>query len=81
MEKWSKIKIEAGIFMPPPARGGRSCSYPFQNMRFGDSFFMLSPGDSSAKALRSSAYRYGKRYGKKYTVRKEKDGFRCWRIE
>jgi len=64
-----EFKIEKGIEIPD----GWS-KYPFSKMEVGDSFFVKTKSGKSA-------YMYSKRHGMRFTVRKEGDGFRIWRIE
>ena len=65
------IKVESNIPLP--------IKYPFANMRMGDSF--LLPEGVNRIAVAVAASRYGRSNNKKFTVRKTKDGFRCWRTE
>jgi hypothetical protein len=58
--------------VPVPERYTR---YPFHQMKVGDSFY------SSSSTVTSAAFRHGTLYNKKFTVRKEGDGLRVWRIK
>lgn len=66
-----------------------SRSYPFADMKVGDSFEAVPAGeqhDLSRKALRervsSAAHRYGRRFGRSFRVLTLEDkSVRCWRIE
>jgi hypothetical protein len=69
------MKIEKGI-LPPEARAGRREIYPFSQMQIGDSFYSEAARENVANA----AYGYGKRHGQKFSVLRDGDGFRCWRI-
>lgn len=65
------INIEKNI---PITADGNSL-YPFQCMDVGDSFFVVREG-----RVRQAAHNYGARTGKKFTVRKQENGVRVWRI-
>lgn len=52
--------------------------YPFAKMEIGDSFYV---DGKNAMRVTSAASVYGKRRKKKFTIRTEGDGKRCWRIE
>lgn len=52
--------------------------YPFDKMIVGDSFAF--PDELSQK-IRCAAWRYGKKNAMKFIVKKQQDGFRCWRVE
>jgi len=65
-----KYKIEKDVPVPTRCRRG---IYPFAKMEIGDSFF--------TEKGTSCATHFGKKYNKKFIVRKEKDGFRIWRIK
>lgn len=74
----SKYKITKDVPIPTTAHSGRQATkYPFPDMEIGDSFFANIP----SQKLSSAAINYGKRYGMRFTVRKEGDGSRVWRIE
>lgn len=60
----------------PTKRSGRISKYPFASMESGDSFFSTSPQYS----VSACASRYGKLHKKKFTVAKEGEGVRCWRV-
>ena len=72
-----KQTIENDHPAPEPSRMGVAI-YPFGGMKVGDSF--KTKGDTRLiNSLRTAAGAYGKRHGKKYTVRVEDGGARCWR--
>lgn len=66
------MKIEKGVPMP---KSGRK-KYPFGQMEVGDSFYT----ENHFRTVAPSACGYGQRHGKKFSVRKEGEGTRCWRI-
>ena len=67
----SKVfKIEENI--PIPVR----TVYPFSDMKIGDSFLVLFDNDKKFRGLHTAA----KRKNIKITIRREKDGYRVWRI-
>ena len=70
----SEFKIEKGV---PHSGLPLKNSYPFGEMAVDDSFFIEV---SQFARLTSAACWYGKRHSKKFSVRKEGDGYRCWRI-
>jgi len=62
-----------------PKYFGRGISYPLQNMEIGDSF--LAP-ITKLKSLYAWCSNYGKKHGKKFTVRTvSPDEVRVWRIK
>jgi hypothetical protein len=63
------IEIEKDVPLPH----GRH-KYPFDEMAVGDSFFAEKV---KAKSLRSIAWRHRP---KQFTIRKEEEGVRCWRV-
>ena len=69
------FKIETGIPVPPGGHD-KNRKYPFATMNVGDSVFVAADPNN---LFRGAAYAYGKANGKKFTVRKMPDGFRCWR--
>lgn len=72
-------KIEKNVPVTTHSKAVRPSQYPFEEMEIGDSFRMPDTKRASVAVL---AGRYGKRVGRKFTVRKQEDGsFRCWRIE
>jgi hypothetical protein len=70
------FKIEKGVPIPAK-RTNRATGYPWGQMEVGDSFY--APGKRSAdfSAYRAAALKHGIRY----TVRKEGDGVRVWRVQ
>ena len=73
------MKIEKGIPVPE-LRLGRRSNYPLAEMEVGESFACEKPHRAEVNRLRQAAYRYGKRHGKKFTVRVSGDEVRCWRV-
>jgi hypothetical protein len=68
-------EIQSGI--PIPA-GRNNNKYPFRAMRIGDSFFAAGIKQSG---ISSVLYAFSKRNPEfRFTVRKEGDGVRVWRI-
>ena len=68
------IEIEKGVSIPP-AKTIRK--YPFHLMEVGDSFF--TPGEK--QILQSLAHFKRRNPDRKFTTRREGDGFRVWRTE
>ena len=66
-----EIKIEAGIPLPPKRH-----TYPFGEMKVGDSFFA-----ENTNSVRQGSARASKETGKKFTCRTVDGGVRAWRIE
>lgn len=80
-----EFKIEKNI---PVARmlSGYKAVYPFPKMEVGDSFLFnegYNPRHAQGQTkVGQAAYRYAKRVGKKFTVRKIESGvYRVWRVE
>lgn len=68
--------IENHVSVP---RRGRRESYPFYDMRIGDSFFIEDA--QNVKNARSAAWVFSKRHpGVKFSCRKSEGGWRLWRI-
>lgn len=65
--------------MPKANAVGRKSKYPFSTMKVGDSVF----GEVATSSLLSSAKNWAKRNSSKFifTVQKEKEGARVWRIK
>lgn len=70
------IGIEKNV--PLPTFGQRKI-YPLKEMEVGDSF--LEDDLTKDNNLRNAASRCGRTYKRKYTVRRDGDGLRCWRTE
>lgn len=67
-----KMEIEKGIELPQ--------RFPFSKMEVGDSFAV--PADIKKTIISTSASVYGRRNGKKFSVRKDALGqLRCWRVK
>ena len=76
------FKIEKRIPIPTPKKTGYG-SYPFADMKVGDSFFVPSSDTFRETRLRvaSAASYYGLRHpGIKFSLRKTDDGIRVWRV-
>ncbi|CAH1657586.1 hypothetical protein CHELA1G11_13031 [Hyphomicrobiales bacterium] len=73
----SGYNIEKNIPMPMP--GGSRRRYPFYELNVGESFH-ISGSEKDMQAVRVAACHYGRRHGRKFTVRAEDEGGRCWRI-
>ena len=74
----SEFKIDKGVPMPKLRGGpGRNPIYPLGDMEVGDSF--LVPGEKRS-SLRSAIQMYGKRYGKRFSLRTVDGGQRVWRL-
>lgn len=77
-----QYKIESGIEAPQTDnRGGK---YPFKLMAVGDSFFVPGSAENINRvALRvaNAAHYAAKRYGFRFTTRRNADGVRVWRVE
>lgn len=70
--------IEKNI--PIPAAYDRVHKWPFANMEVGDSFLVDFSEATRRKLCTASSY-YGKRRGKKFSIRKLDNGIRVWRVE
>lgn len=69
----TRYKIEKGVPIPES-----NAQYPWKEMEVGDSFTVPI---EKKRRLESARYAWGKRYGKKFTVKAEGDKARIWRIE
>lgn len=65
--------IETNVPMPPHGRA----IYPFELLGVGDSFAIREGDDRRAAA---AASQWGKRHGRKLSIRKTANGWRCWRV-
>jgi len=63
--------IERDVAPPPPLQ-----RYPFSDMKIGDSFLTRQPRNRVAAA----ASDYGKRHSKQFSVRRDGEQLRVWRI-
>ena len=70
------IKIEDGIALTKRSIK-RASKYPFAKMEVGQSFY-VEQNNSPSSAVTSFCR---KNAGYKFVTRREKDGFRVWRIE
>ena len=70
------IKIEDGIALTKRSTK-RASKYPFAQMEVGQSFY-VEQSNSPSSAVTSFCR---KNAGYKFVTRREKDGFRVWRIE
>lgn len=72
--------IESGFPIPPAKRGvGRgSTSWPWSDMKVGDSFKV--PRDK-ARSVKVAAVQYAKRHGVAFTSRMIDDELRIWRTK
>ncbi len=70
--------LEKNVAMPARKYStGRNPKYPFALMKVGHSFYAGEPRNRLAAA----ASQNGRRTGKKFSVRAEGKGARCWRVE
>ena len=72
------IKIESGIPVPPKGRP-LAGSFPFDEMKVGDSFALNNARPSTVGYL-AAVFARRQEPKWKFTVRKTADGHRCWRI-
>jgi len=79
------IGIDKNVPIPPRERIIRASKYPFADMQVGDSFFIAlnSNNKKLSRSIPSSLHISVKKMGEDYkiTVRKVKDGIRCWRTQ
>lgn len=83
------MRIESGIPIPSRRRVTAVGTEHFEAMQVGDSIGVPLPKEYRAKPtvwagttrLRNAAYQYGKRTGKKFTVRAMPNEIRLWRVE
>lgn len=73
------IKIERGVPLPSRPTGIYN-SYPFRDMKIGDRIFV--PDSEAGERIRSAASYFSLRNPEyRFTVRREGNGYRAWRIE
>ena len=65
------LRIDKDVPMPT------SKTYPFDNMEVGDSFYYEGPRGRIA----SVSSRHAIRFNKKFCIRSEGNGHRCWRVK
>jgi hypothetical protein len=65
--------IERGLPLPPDAKVG---VYPFGEMEVGDSFLTAV----ARRRVAAAASDYGKRHGRRFSVRQQADGLRVFRV-
>ena len=70
------FKIEKDIKCPEPRT--RNLKYPFDDMKCGDSFAFNS--DIYVRVSATASY-YSKKDNMKFSIRKDGDGYRCWRVK
>lgn len=68
------IQIETGVPVPKHSPLRR---YPFSDLAVSESFLVT---DSNSNSICANASRTGKKLGRKFHVRKTKDGIRVWRV-
>lgn len=69
------IQIEKGLDVYRIKRGAKP-HFPLNEMEIGDSFYV----ECNRNKISCAASVYGKKVNKKFSVTKDGDGFRCWRI-
>lgn len=72
-----EMKIETGI--PVPTYASRQ-TYPLDQMKVGHSFAIAADKVHNLRIAISQRHRR-KGDGRRYTVRKQPEGYRCWRVE
>jgi len=79
------FEVEAGV--PIPEKGGPKdfdldgrVKYPFGDMSIGESFFSACAGHKEIHKIRAAASGYGSYNGKKFMIKREPGGCRCWRV-
>lgn len=70
-------EIETGVPLPDAA----SQRFPFNRMRTGDSFRVPAADVKSRRQLNYATQYAGRKYGHKYAIRCDGDGFRVWRVD
>jgi hypothetical protein len=71
------IAIDKNVPIPAATRGPAPV-FPWRRMEVGDSFFVPDRANTNSLSCNAAALR--KRYGLKFTVRRENGGVRVWRI-
>lgn len=78
-----ELKIENGITIPPIRKGGSRAnnSYPFADMRIGQSFTLKGPGPKMSKRLSVAAWAFRQTNPDYFFVVRSYAGFaRLWRV-
>lgn len=83
------IKIDKGVPVPARKRATAVGLEHFEAMDVGDSIGVPLPKEyrnkptvwAGTNRLRNAAYQYGKRAGKKFTVRAMPNEIRVWRVQ
>ena len=70
------LKIDTNKKMPAPRKYTR---YPWAEMKVGDSFYSTNTGETLGTSARTWCLRNKKKW--RFTVRKERKGFRVWRVK
>lgn len=71
----SEYQVQSNVAFPNECRGVRK--YPFNKMEVGDSFAVEK---ENRHLCSNAASHHGRNHGKKFSVRKHGDEYRCWRI-
>lgn len=73
----NNYEIEQNVALPK-GKDSFYYKYPFRKMQVGDSFSVL---ETEVTTVRGSAYAFASRNKVKLSIRKTKDGYRCWRLK
>jgi hypothetical protein len=73
-------EIERDRPIPDAKHAPRAAKYPFRKMEVGDSFAIATAGEA-AKVAAAGWQCFRRNRHLKFTVRKDGDSYRCWRIE
>lgn len=74
------IEIEKNVALPERKGPGRPSEFPYRSMEIGDSFYV--PGLKRLSYVRTRAsVVWRESTGFRFSVRKEGDGCRVWRVE
>lgn len=80
-----KIKINKNI--PTPKKLGDGVQYPWDKMNVGDNFYLETPPKKVYQSHQSSVLTSARTWANynnkkaKFTTRKERKGFRIWRVK
>lgn len=74
------VKIEQDVPMPSKCAGRRLRSFPWMEMKIGDSFFVAREQHGMARNAHAAGQRYGLKFATRAVVEKGVNGTRIWRI-
>jgi hypothetical protein len=74
------VKIEPGVPLPGKCEGRRLRSFPWLEMKVGDSFFVPREQHGMARNAHAAGQRYGLKFATRAVTEAGKRGTRIWRL-